>query len=82
MMKHKTNKPNNEKIFLIHSKDNGKPVWHYILVPKENIKLLRQQKAGADIDVTDFGKIIKSGWGDNPSPETIQIMEEDYGDLL
>lgn len=37
-------------------------------------------KSGANVDVTDFGKIIKSGWGDDPAREIVKKIEEEYGD--
>jgi serine/threonine protein kinase len=54
-------------IMLIRGKDNGKEAWHYVLIEDETkYEKLKKQKAGTNIDVTDFGKIIESGWGHEP----------------
>jgi hypothetical protein len=80
LVKKKTLSALDPKVFLIRGKDNGRPAWHYVLIPHENIKKLKVQKAGTNIDVTDFGKIIRSGWGENPSDEIIQEVEAEYGE--
>jgi hypothetical protein len=72
--------PLDPKVFLIRGKDNGRPAWHYVLIPHENIKKLKVQKAGTNIDVTDFGKIIRSGWGENPSDAIVEEVEAEYGE--
>lgn len=79
-IKKKTMKSLEGKVFLVRGKDNGRPAWHYVLVPHDKIKGLRQQKSGTNIDVADYGKIIKSGWGVDPSPEIVKEIEEKYGD--
>ena len=72
--------PLDPKVFLIRGKDNGRPAWHYVLITHENIKKLKVQKAGTNIDVTDFGKIIRSGWGENPSDAIVEEVEAEYGE--
>lgn len=79
-VKKKTKKALEGKVFLIRGKDDGRPAWHYVLVSPEKIKALRQQQSGTNIDVTDFGKIIRSGWGENPSDDIVKEIEEEYGD--
>ena len=41
---------------------------------------LKNQRAGSNVDVTKYGKIVKSGWGVDPSKEIIEEIEEKYGD--
>ena len=79
-VKKKTKKALEGKVFLIRGKDNGRAAWHYVLVSPEKIKELRHQKSGTNIDVTDFGNIIRSGWGENPSDEIVKEVEDEYGD--
>ncbi|XP_022777644.1 ankyrin-1-like [Stylophora pistillata] len=65
-MKYKENA--GERIYLVRGKDRGKPVWHYLLVQKALLPLfLRKIK----LNVTDFGKVLKSGWGKDP-PESVR----------
>ena len=65
---------------LIRGKDNGKPAWHYILIENESKYVeLKKRKPGTNIDVTDYGKIIESGWGPNPSKAKIEHINRLYG---
>jgi hypothetical protein len=79
VVKKKTMKALEGKVFLVRGKDNGRAAWHYILVPKDKENELKKQRAGTNIDVADFGKIIKSGWGEDPSDEIRKEIEEEYG---
>ena len=58
-----------KNIYLIRGEDKGLECWHYVLV--ENLKLpllqARIRKLPCDFDVADYGRIIISGWGENPS---------------
>jgi serine/threonine protein kinase len=53
--------------FIIRGKDRGREAWHYVAIESESkYEELKRQQAGTNIDVTDFGKIIESGWGKDP----------------
>jgi hypothetical protein len=80
VVKKKTLSALDDKLFLIRGKDRGRAAWHYVLIPHENAKKLKMQKIGASIDVTDFGKIVKSGWGEEPAKHIIEEMEALYGE--
>jgi hypothetical protein len=75
----KKRNPLEGKVFLVRGKDNGRAAWHYVLVSKEREIELKKQRAGTNIDVADYGKIIKSGWGEEPSDEIKKQIEEEYG---
>jgi tetratricopeptide (TPR) repeat protein len=54
-------------VFPVRGKDEGKPAWHYVILKnEEKYQELKRLKAGTNIDVTDFGEIIESGWGEDP----------------
>ena len=58
---------NNHYVHLVTYKVEGKPAWFYILVDREKVENFR-----ASIDVDDYakyGKIILTGWGNNPPKE-------------
>jgi hypothetical protein len=57
--------------------------WHCILVPADKLSAIRAQRAGGNIDVTDFGRILQYrdhqgrtvstfDWGTDP-PKMIQM---------
>jgi serine/threonine protein kinase len=74
--------PNKEykDVFLVRGKDSGKPAWHYVLIEnEEKYEELHKQKAGTNIDVADYGKVIRSGWGVNPSNKIQEEIDDEYG---
>lgn len=78
----KKKNPNKEykDFFLIRGLDEGRPAWHYILIEnEEKYKELKKQKVGCDIDVTDFGRIIRSGLGLYPSKNIAEEIYKEYG---
>ena len=65
--------------FVVRGEDRGRPCWHFVLLhdDAENIKAFHETVASGD--VADYGLILKSGWGKDPSPEDCKWGEE-YGD--
>ena len=51
------------RIYLIQDKNDGIDVWHYVLVDKE---MLDTFLARTESNLSQYGHIIKSGWGRNP----------------
>jgi ankyrin repeat protein len=75
----KTSEELKNRIFIVRGKDQGKAAWHYVDVEPWSIDELKSQPHGSNIDVTNFGKILTSGWGDNPSKEAkldVELIEE------
>lgn len=70
-----------QNLYLIKGEDNGFLCWHYVLVDQLKLPLLKAKMANlpSDIDVSKYGKVIYSGWGEEP---TGQIKEmADKGDF-
>ena len=59
------NAPN---VYLVRGKNGGRPCWQYVLV-KEKVEEFKAQIATGSIDVTNFGEILYSGWGEDPPKE-------------
>ena len=55
-----------ERIYLVRGKDRGKPAWHYVLVKKALLPLFLRRTKGGNVNVADFGRVLKSGWGKYP----------------
>ena len=71
-----------ERIYLVRGKDRGKPAWHYVLVEKLLFGLFLKRTQGGSLDVEDFGKVLKSGWGVDPPAGTKDKILEDGGDIF
>ena len=65
---------------LVRGKDNQRHAWHYILIENEdNYLKLKRQAAGCNINVTDYGRVVRSGWGRNPSDKIVNEINVEYG---
>ena len=67
-----------QRIYLVRGKDRGKPAWHYVQVEKVLLPLFLRRTNGGDLDVADFGLILKSGWGKDP-PENVRKNINEIG---
>ena len=71
----------NHRKRIVRGKDRGRPAWYIVLLhdDAENIKAFHEAFASGHVDVAHYGLILKSGWGEDPSPEDRKWGEE-YGD--
>ena len=67
-----------ERIYLVRGEDRGKPAWHFVLVAKDLVSFFLRRTNGSSLDVTDFGRVLKSGWGKDP-PEDIRKSIREMG---
>ena len=66
-----------ERIYLVRGKDRGRAAWHYVFVKRHLRALFLKRTNGGDLDVADFGAVLRSGWGKDPPEGTIdKILEE------
>lgn len=68
-------------LYLIQAEEEGLDCWHYVLVDKLKVPLLKQKmtKVPCQLDLTQFGKVVRSGWGTEPKPEVKAKVESgDY----
>ena len=66
-----------DRIYLVRGKGRGRAAWHYVLVKKHLLGLFLKRTNGGSLDVTDFGDILRCGWGKDPPEGTIdKILEE------
>ena len=56
-------------VYLVRGKDKGKPAWHFVLVDKEKVERFKAKIASGNIDVAEYGRVILSGWGNDPPQE-------------
>ena len=68
------------RLFRVRGKDRGRPAWYVVLLvdDPETIRLLKEKLQGENagtqttIYINDYGKSIKSGWGQDPLQDWIQ----------
>jgi hypothetical protein len=65
-------------VYLVRGKDNGRAAWHYVLIDKVKLPLFQKAIRTGALDVSEYGKILYSGWGEDPPPEIIEAVRERY----
>ena len=75
-----------KRVYIVRDKDGGRPRWHYVLLPdnkEETKEAFDAQVRTGPTDVADYGKILKSGWGEEPPMEVREWFEkEDFTKYL
>jgi hypothetical protein len=71
------NKKRSFKIYLTKGRYNGVHTWHYVKVDALKQPLFQKAIQSGNIDVTEYGEILFSGWGKEP-PESISDQIKDY----
>jgi len=64
------------RLYLVRGKNNGRDVWHCVLVDKERIDTFHT--SCTEENVSQYGHIIKSGWGRNPPSNIVEGFQK-YG---
>lgn len=67
-----------ELVYLVRGEDSGRKVWHYVFVDKAKQALFKQMIKSESIDVAQYGKVLYSGWGENPPPEIAEAIKKQY----
>ena len=73
---------NADYVYLVRGHDKDRPAWHYVLVDKEKVEEFKDQVTTGRIDLAEYGKILRSGWGNNPSEELKEQTMEPFTSYL
>ena len=73
------------RLYIVRGNDKGRPIWYYILLDddaekiKEFIHKTQGENAGkGSINPKDYGTVLRTGWGKDPSQENKDWMKK-YG---
>jgi hypothetical protein len=67
-------------IYLVRGHDiTGRAAWYYIMVDKPKKRIFEVRAKQGQLELTDYGKILASGYGESVPPATKQRMEDEYG---
>lgn len=67
-------------IFLVKGKDTtNRQAWYYVLVDKSKKSMFESIQGTQSLNLNDYGKIIFSGYGDEPPEDMKKKMEDEYG---
>lgn len=69
-----------DHIVLVRGKGGeGQPVWYYVMLHPGKLKAFRAHQAAAQVKLSDYGRILHSGYGCEPSPLASWQMKQRYG---
>ncbi len=69
-----------DHLFLVRGLDDaGKQSWYYILVDKGKRDAFRAREGRPSLNLTEYGIVLHSGFGQNPPAALARQMELDYG---
>jgi hypothetical protein len=70
---------NGDLVWLVRGKDGGKAAWHYVLLSRSKIALFRRAVQTRSLDVSHYGTILYSGWGEDPPDSMVETIQKEYG---
>ena len=62
-------------VYLVRGKDRGIAVWHFVLVDEDKVEAFKAKIDTGIIDVADYGKVLHSGWGNNPPKNIVRKVD-------
>ena len=65
-------------VYLVRGKCRGKAAWHYVLVDEEKEEQFKEQVKTGTVDAADFGKVIHSGWGEDPPQNIVDDIKKRF----
>jgi hypothetical protein len=69
----------NELIWRVTGKDKGRDCWYYIQLEKSKLEMFKAKLKTDSFELTDYGKILYSGWGAEPPENIKQKIQEQFG---
>jgi hypothetical protein len=76
LINQKDNYTGSNTCVLVSGKDKGRPAYHYVHSRRETVALFEKRVGSGIVDVSSFGEVVKSGWGDYPPDEIIKEVDE------
>lgn len=58
---------------------SGKLAWYFVYVPSAKLAAFKRELTSEKVDITAFGEILSSGYGETPPTHVTQRMREQYG---
>jgi len=58
---------------------SGKLAWYFVVVPSAKLAAFKRELTSGKVDITSFGEVLASGYGETPPAHVTQRMREQYG---
>ncbi|NBO18044.1 MAG: hypothetical protein EBV03_02245 [Proteobacteria bacterium] len=62
--------------------NQGRPAWWCLSMSKTTWERYRKDILQPQVDLSQFGEILDSGWGEWPPEEVVQALEREHGITL
>jgi hypothetical protein len=72
-------RPSVNLVYLIQGNDAGRPAWHYVKIDRMKLAAFRRALKTGSLDASDYGTILKSGWGKDPPKKIVKWIRDTYG---
>jgi len=72
-------KMQSELIYLVKGIDAGRNAWYYVLVERLKLQLFLKALNDEIIHLENYGNILYSAYGDEPSSDITVKLKEEYG---
>lgn len=67
-------------VYLVRGHDStGRPAWYYVQVDKPKKRLFEINAKKGQINLTDYGTIITSAYGEDSPADVKKRMKDEYG---
>ena len=63
-------------LYLVRGKHEGREAWHYVLVERDLIDDFEEKVRSGTVNVSDYGYVIKSGWGKDPPVDIVDKINK------
>jgi hypothetical protein len=70
---------NADLIYLVKGIDDNRNAWYYVLVERLKVSLFLKALNDDIIHLENYGKILYSAYGDEPSKEITDKVKEEFG---
>ena len=69
-----------QRVRVVRGKDHGRAAWHYVLLDDDlgKIREFEAKVKEGRVDVACYGQVLKSGYGENPSNEVKDEIDQKY----
>ncbi|MBV8938840.1 MAG: hypothetical protein JO089_03250 [Alphaproteobacteria bacterium] len=69
-----------DNIYLVRGNDStSRHAWYYVMVDKMKKRLFEIDAKKGQINLTDYGKILYSAYGQDPPDDIKKKMKDEYG---
>ena len=71
------------RLFTVRGKDQGRQAWHLAIIDKDKVDEFKARTSSGreTVDIAKYGKVLKSGFGEDPPKEAFKVFERYYSKL-